>query len=89
MNLFCLFLLVTNKIDDLIELNLFHFDDECSSFSQCGALLYWFYHAIYILIYTIHTDLVFVALVGGDIDSSPYQHESVRKNRWSCHIVWS
>lgn len=35
-NLFCLFLLLTNKIDDLIELNSFHFEDERSNFSQCA-----------------------------------------------------
>lgn len=35
-NLFCLFLLLTNKIDDLIELNLFHFEEEYSDFSQCA-----------------------------------------------------
>lgn len=35
-NLFCLFLLLTNKIDDLIELNSFRFEDERSNFSQCA-----------------------------------------------------
>lgn len=30
------FLLLTNKIDDLIELNSFHFEDERSNFSQCA-----------------------------------------------------
>lgn len=55
-NLFCLFLLLTNKIDDLICFTLKM--NAVISLSVHGGLLYWFYHAIYIFIYTINTTYI-------------------------------